>query len=516
MLPRKRAVIFAHVDDDSWLNLVFTYHGLWPHMWRPLLLWLTTWYFIEIVEELVVQKASKDIDNLFHTIDKHKDKIQMLIVFVLGYYVTSIYQRWLALYESIPWPDAVCMTLHTSMPEDHKQDIKMTMMRYLMVTQAIAFMWVSPAFVEHYPNLEALMKINLITEEERHDLNRCFVANDYEAAQWVSFLWFQNLVLAYYRNGDIDSERNVDMIMCEARSFYDDLRAFTSLAQKQLPVGYIQLAVSVVWGNYYLTLFCNHRDVESVHWMPPHTAILVNWLLLGVLFVSHEMLYPLRHFHGIFGSNSTFRNSEEEFDLVALFEKNIRLCKVMLLCPLIDKESHEERKAELAEMEEKLKEAEEQQQRMAAEKASALIEMERIEQKLEDAQREHAEADSKTEEEIEKAKEAIRLAQEEAEKAKQDLERVHAEHERAEQERHEAEKERLRIEKKNLAEEKKLLEAEKKHAEEAKTSFPTLLTKVKRLPKKVKQPSSLMNLELGQQGLGMKAVPYHSRYSFVY
>ena len=35
----------------------------------------------------------------------------------------------------------------------------------------------------------------------------------YEAAQWAPFLWFQNLVLAYYRNGAIDTESNVDKVI---------------------------------------------------------------------------------------------------------------------------------------------------------------------------------------------------------------------------------------------------------------------------------------------------------------
>ena len=68
------------------------------------------------------------------------------------------------------------------------------------------------------------------TEEESDDLNRCFVANDYEAAYWAPFLWFQNLVLAYYRNGAIDTEMSVTMIMDRGQKFLDGLTEFITLA----------------------------------------------------------------------------------------------------------------------------------------------------------------------------------------------------------------------------------------------------------------------------------------------
>ena len=54
---------------------------------------------------------------------------------------------------------------------------------------------------------------------------------NYEAAQWAPFLWFQNLVLAYYRNGAIDTESNVDQIMTKAQTFYDGLTAFILLSE---------------------------------------------------------------------------------------------------------------------------------------------------------------------------------------------------------------------------------------------------------------------------------------------
>jgi hypothetical protein len=278
------------------------------------------------------------------------------------------------------------------------------------------------------------------------------MVNDYEAAYWAPFLWFHNLVLAYFRNGAIDTAMSVEMILKEGQTFLDGLTEFIALAEKPLPVGYSQLLVFIVWGNYYLTILCGHKDR---HILPPFHGLLGNFFLLGLLFVSHKMLYPL----------------SGDFALTKIFERNVRVCEVMLECPLTEKGRKEkeargsEREQLLAQMEEKLRVAEEQREKLAKEKLEAMEKEKQAEKELKNAQKAKQEADEQNAKAIEKAKDVIQKSKEEAEKAKQELEKAHAEHLAAEEGKRKLAQEKMEAMENAQRAEKELENAHKAHQE---------------------------------------------------
>ena len=87
---QERSVTFVHDSDESWLKLVFSYHGIWPQMWIPLLVWTLCWvriktftftgknYFCECVVEYHEEEKvdGKNLKDWFVTFDKNKDKIR--------------------------------------------------------------------------------------------------------------------------------------------------------------------------------------------------------------------------------------------------------------------------------------------------------------------------------------------------------------------------------------------------------------------------------------------------------
>ena len=110
---------------------------------------------------------------------------------------------------------------------------------------------------------------------------------------------------------------------------------------------------------------------------------------------------------------------------IILWAFHVLYLRTILDCPLTDqgtRKGKEERLAQekkFAELEEQLKLAEEQKQKLAQEKLAALNEAKRIEEELKNAHMAHADADDDNIKEIEAAKEAIKKLQQEAEKAKQ-------------------------------------------------------------------------------------------------
>merc|ERR1712098_535829 len=76
---------------------------------------------------------------------------------------------------------------------------------------------------------------------------------------------------------------------------------------------------SIVWGTYFLTLLCNHAKGDN---LPPLVSIMTNWLLLGMLYISQDMLHPLGD------------DEHASFPLVDYFERNLVICETVLGCPL--------------------------------------------------------------------------------------------------------------------------------------------------------------------------------------
>ena len=74
-------------------------------------------------------------------------------------------------------------------------------------------------------------------------------------------------------------------VMERARAFQGGLGNLWIISDESVPLAYKQVTAYIVWGNYVLTLFCNHTK-ENL--LTPFILIIINWLLLGLLTIAQK------------------------------------------------------------------------------------------------------------------------------------------------------------------------------------------------------------------------------------
>jgi len=261
------------------------------------------------------------------TMEEAKMRMITMTVFLLGFYVSVVYTRWWNLYMSIPWPDDIAMTLRSAFPNQEDAELRNTSMRYMLLAQALSFMWISPEFMRKYPNLQSLIDVGLLTNEERDCLKSCFLEDVNDCSYWTPYLWFQNLMISSEKL--FPSDAILYKLLRDAQSYMGGLGSLFVISDVTTPLTYAQAITYMVWSLWVFTIFTRHTHEslnrkEDLHLAPvPLFAMLVNFITLGLMKSCLIMAYPL-------GTNA----KDESFELLEYFERNVKVCQIMLDCPL--------------------------------------------------------------------------------------------------------------------------------------------------------------------------------------
>jgi hypothetical protein len=218
------------------------------------------------------------------------------------------------------------MTLRAAFPKEENAELRKTAMRYMLLAQALTFMWISPEFLKKYPNLQSLIDSGLLTNEERDCLNSCFLEDVNDCSYWTPYLWFQNFVLASEKS--FPSEPVLYKLLRDAQSYMGGLGSLFVISDITVPLTYAQGITYMVGSLYIFTIFTRHThetlNRKEPYYVPvPIFAMLINFITLGLLKSALIMAYPL-------GTNS----NDESFELLDYFERNVKVCQIMLDCPL--------------------------------------------------------------------------------------------------------------------------------------------------------------------------------------
>merc|ERR1719481_1831261 len=83
---------------------------------------------------------------------------QLPLTFLLGFYVSLVVKRWWEQYVKLPWPDEVASYLKvavTKNKDDEKEDecmkIRLTVVRYCMLSYVMCLRRISSLVRHHYP-----------------------------------------------------------------------------------------------------------------------------------------------------------------------------------------------------------------------------------------------------------------------------------------------------------------------------------------------------------------------------
>ncbi|KAK8740655.1 hypothetical protein OTU49_002634, partial [Cherax quadricarinatus] len=129
------------------------------------------------------------------------------ISFVLGFYVSLIVGRWWGMYQSIPWPDTLCIYLatHIQGTDARARMMRCTVVRYINLAILMTFVMIAPGVKKNFPGLQQLVDAGYMTENEKAILES-LERKTHEHKTYVPFLWASKLVDRARREGKIKDD----------------------------------------------------------------------------------------------------------------------------------------------------------------------------------------------------------------------------------------------------------------------------------------------------------------------
>lgn len=307
--------------QTSIFKTIFTWkRSMYRTTWKAMIVWLFLWGLVELIWTLT---NSEGLQHLIDLVDDHKDKVQQITTFVLGFYTFALYSRWWNLYNTIPWPDDLAMLIHISLPNPEHDQLKKQLVQYILLCQALVFAWLSPDFSDKYPTLNSLVEIDLLTYDEKLRLKRCIISKVNDCSYWTPYVWFQALIYQQYELGEIKSELLFNHVLQTAENYIHGLGNILLTSDVSIPLDYTQVVTLLVWCCWLIGIFsCHTCSKEMKTNLPvPIFPFFISTILIGWLNGTIPLLFP-------------FATRSHGFDLISIFQRNLRICKLMVSCPM--------------------------------------------------------------------------------------------------------------------------------------------------------------------------------------
>ncbi|KAJ1372057.1 hypothetical protein KIN20_034117 [Parelaphostrongylus tenuis] len=149
-------------------RLLFRWKGsIWKSVWAELMVWMILYSLLSILYRFLLTKPQREVfEDLCVFFDTYSSFIP--ITFMLGFYVSAVFTRWWQIFDNIGWIDTPCLWIaqYVRGSNERARLIRRTLIRYLVLTQAIVFRDVSSAVKKRFPTMNHLVTSVRVAKEE--------------------------------------------------------------------------------------------------------------------------------------------------------------------------------------------------------------------------------------------------------------------------------------------------------------------------------------------------------------
>lgn len=326
-IKKKDVAILASI-----YKTIFTWsRSIYQTTWITVIFWWCLWGIVELIWQLTNWRWLKYIVALS---DAHESQIIGITTFALGFYTYVLYSRWWNLYNAIPSPDDIAMCIHVSLPKPEQFELKKKLIRYTLLSQALVFAWLSPDFTDKYPTLNSLVQKNLLTFDEKLRLKRSIISDYNVCPYWTPYVWFQGLIQQEFVKKAIDSDLLFNHLFQTAEKFNEGCASIIKSREVSVPLDFSQVCSLLVWGSWFMGTLGWHGCSKVVEDNAEGIAIPIYdfflcTILVGWLNGTIVLLFP-------------FAVRSDGFDLVKIFERDVRVTKLMCSCPMTEEYVNEQ------------------------------------------------------------------------------------------------------------------------------------------------------------------------------
>ncbi|KAI6214421.1 Bestrophin domain containing protein [Aphelenchoides besseyi] len=230
----------SQTTTRSILKLLFRWRGsVWHAIVPQLLLWLLIYLAISFIYRYLLTEYHQDVfASLVRYLDSDLSKY-IPLSFLLGFFVSEVVRRWQHIIDGIGWIDTSAVNFANLIRGNDQNTtiLRRTLIRYMVLNQALVLRDVSMQVRRRYPTLETLISSGLITQNELEEL---YKIQDPYTRYWYPIHWTIALLYEAKESGKIASDHLLEIMIHEIQHFRNGLA-------KLLKFDWIPLPLIDIW-----------------------------------------------------------------------------------------------------------------------------------------------------------------------------------------------------------------------------------------------------------------------------
>uniref|UniRef100_A0A0N5AL26 Bestrophin homolog n=1 Tax=Syphacia muris TaxID=451379 RepID=A0A0N5AL26_9BILA len=279
--------------------------GLWKSVYLDLIIWCIFYVVFALVYRLALSTSQqKTFEDVAQFLGKYEKYIS--VVFMLGFFVETVVNRWWAVIENMGITDDMSLTVSCYLDGVDETSVryKRAIVRYMCLFQALLYRSVSTSVRKKFPNLESFVKEGYLLKGELSKLS--------EDEIWTPIQWSIALATKARSECLIKSDLYLTHIINTCEQLNTTLRIVWVYAWVVLPLAYSQVIFMVVRLYFAVSLISQQVFVSSDEHFDtyvPIPIILSFIFYFGWLKVAEALLNP-------------FGFDDDDFDVNSLLERN--------------------------------------------------------------------------------------------------------------------------------------------------------------------------------------------------
>ncbi|XP_041468276.1 bestrophin-2-like [Lytechinus variegatus] len=238
------------------------------------------------------------------------------ISFVLGFYVTVVFDRWWMQFKSIPWPDRVVynVSAHVLGNDEEGRIIRRTLARYVNLAAILVYRSGSKRVKKRFPTLAHLVEAGLMTDDEKDIFKNLGTENP---KYWVPCAWFVNLCRMCRKQARIISDPAMKTVIDELNNFQNKCFELYGYDWIVVPLVYTQVVTIATYSYFLACLFGRQYldpkmgyDGHTIDVYVPGFTVLEFVFYVGWLKVAENLMNP-------------FGEDDDDFDMNWIVDRNI-------------------------------------------------------------------------------------------------------------------------------------------------------------------------------------------------
>uniref|UniRef100_A0A7I5E7M9 Bestrophin homolog n=1 Tax=Haemonchus contortus TaxID=6289 RepID=A0A7I5E7M9_HAECO len=288
-------------------RLLFRWKGsVWKAVWMELLIWCVLYACLSIMYRLILVKHHKEIfENICIFFNEHSSFIP--VTFMLGFYVSAVFNRWRQVFDNIGWIDQPSLQITQSIrgEDERSKMIRRNCIRYLVLMEALVFRDISTLVRRRFPTMNHLVTSGLMTAREFEEFEKVSTPH---AKYWRPIQWLLSLVTLAWDEKRIKGEVIYVSLVDRIAVFRAKLINMFLFDWVPVPLVYTQVVHLTVYSYFVIALFSRQyldRDPvkKSIDLYIPIMTMLQFTFFIGWVKVAEVLLNPLGEDDDDFESN---------------------------------------------------------------------------------------------------------------------------------------------------------------------------------------------------------------------